>query len=92
MSYRRAIALLSFLLGLAACSAAPSRQVEPGPSGPKPPVAARLPHEVPSPFGARQDEYYWLRDDSRQSNQVLSYLSAENDYARRWFAAGAATC
>jgi oligopeptidase B len=85
MSYRRTTALL-FALCLAACSATPSRQVAPGPSGPKPPVAARLAHEVPSPFGARQDEYYWLRDDSRQSNQVLSYLSAENDYARRWFA------
>jgi oligopeptidase B len=31
---------------------------------PKPPVAARKPHEVRAPFGAtRQDEYYWMRDD-----------------------------
>ncbi|MEO7385689.1 MAG: S9 family peptidase [Gammaproteobacteria bacterium] len=44
----------------------------------KPPVAARKAYLVPSPNGARQDEYYWLRDDTRQSPEVLDYLKAEN--------------
>jgi len=70
----------------AGCGSAPARQAELGTSGPGPPLAARRPHEVPSPFGSRQDEYYWLRDDSRSSNAVLDYLSRENEYTRRWFA------
>src|SRR5262245_40050428 len=48
--------------------------------GPIPPVAAKKPHEVPSPNGSRNDPYYWLRDDSRQSAQMLAYLNAENAY------------
>ena len=47
---------------------------------PKPPVAAMKPHEVKSPHGARNDEYYWLRDDTRQDKEVLAYLEAENAY------------
>ncbi|HSX56649.1 MAG TPA: hypothetical protein VLG14_15190, partial [Sphingomonas sp.] len=35
---------------------------------PKPPVAAKKPHQVKAPFGAtREDEYYWLRDDTRKN-------------------------
>ncbi|MFN2474231.1 MAG: S9 family peptidase, partial [Sphingomicrobium sp.] len=46
-----------------------------------PPVAAQRPHEVRAPFGAvRNDEYYWLRDDTRKSPEMLAYLRAENDY------------
>ena len=31
---------------------------------PEPPIAAQKPHTVTAPSGAaRQDEYYWLRDD-----------------------------
>ena len=47
-----------------------------------PPDAARKPHVVSAPFGAtREDEYYWLRDDSRKSPEMLAYLEAENAYA-----------
>src|SRR5690606_6315311 len=47
-----------------------------------PPDAARKAHEVTTPFGAtRQDEYYWLRDDSREDPAMLAYLQAENAYA-----------
>jgi oligopeptidase B len=35
---------------------------------------------VESPFGARNDPYYWLRDDTRKDPAVLSYLNAENSY------------
>jgi oligopeptidase B len=48
---------------------------------PRPPVAAVHPHEVRSPNGTRIDEYYWLRDDARESPQVLDHLARENAYA-----------
>jgi oligopeptidase B len=35
---------------------------------------------VPSPNGSRNDDYYWLRDDTRKSKEVLAYLNAENAY------------
>ena len=48
----------------------------------KPPVAAKKPHQVKAPFGAtREDEYYWLRDDTRKNEEMLAYLKAENAYA-----------
>ncbi|MDF7775487.1 S9 family peptidase [Sphingomonas sp. AOB5] len=47
-----------------------------------PPVAAKKAHEVKAPHGAtRQDEYYWLRDDTRKNPDMLAYLNAENAYA-----------
>ncbi|WP_343520787.1 S9 family peptidase [Sphingomonas sp.] len=49
---------------------------------PAPPVAAKKPHQVKAPFGAtREDEYYWLRDDTRKNPEMLAYLKAENAYA-----------
>ncbi|HEX8061659.1 MAG TPA: S9 family peptidase [Allosphingosinicella sp.] len=49
---------------------------------PKPPVAAKRPHEVKGPGGiVRNDEYYWLRDDDRKNPEMLAYLTAENAYA-----------
>ncbi|MFZ5748766.1 MAG: S9 family peptidase [Pseudomonadota bacterium] len=49
---------------------------------PKPPTVAQKPHDVKAPFGAvRQDEYYWLRDDTRKNPEMLAYLNAENAYA-----------
>jgi oligopeptidase B len=50
------------------------------PATPVPPVAAKKPYQVPSPNGSRQDDYYWLRDDTRQSAEVLDYLNKENSY------------
>jgi oligopeptidase B len=48
---------------------------------PTPPVVAQRPHEVRAPFGAvRNDEYYWLRDDTRKNPEMLGYLNAENGY------------
>ena len=47
-----------------------------------PPVAAKKPHDVVSPFGAkRADPYYWLRDDARENPDMLAHLNAENGYA-----------
>ena len=53
-----------------------------------PPRAQTRPHEVRTPFGAvRNDEYFWLRDDTRQNPEMLAYLQAENAYADRAMAA-----
>ncbi|WP_449284116.1 S9 family peptidase [Luteimonas qiangzhengi] len=49
---------------------------------PEPPIAALRPHQVTSPHGAvRDDEYYWLRDDTREDADMLAYVNAENAYA-----------
>ncbi len=49
-----------------------------------PPDAAKKPHVVKAPHGAaRDDEYYWLRDDDRKDKAMLAYLGAENAYADR---------
>jgi len=46
------------------------------------PDAVKKPHVVKAPFGAeRNDEYYWLRDDTRKHPEVLAYLKSENAYA-----------
>jgi oligopeptidase B len=50
--------------------------------GPRPPVAAQRAHQVKSPSGDRNDPYYWLRDDTRKSPDVLAYLNAENAYTK----------
>ncbi|NDD74848.1 MAG: S9 family peptidase [Gammaproteobacteria bacterium] len=71
---RARIALRAVLLGAAmsVATAAPPTAPE------SPPVAAQKPHAVPSPFGAREDPWYWLRDDQRKDPQMLAYLEAEN--------------
>ena len=51
-------------------------------AGATPPVAGLRAHQVTSPHGAvRDDEYYWLRDDTREDADMLAYLNAENAYA-----------
>ena len=47
---------------------------------PTPPVAAKKPYTVKGPAD-RDDPYYWLRDDTRKSPEMLAYLNAENAYA-----------
>ena len=49
-------------------------------TAPQAPVAAVRPHPVRAPHGIRVDDYYWLRDDTRTSPDVLEYLRAENAY------------
>src|SRR5699024_4375082 len=52
------------------------------PADATPPVAEQRPYQLTSPPGAvRDDEYYWLRDDSREDADMLAYLNAENAYA-----------
>jgi len=76
-----ACACLAALSG-APCAFAAATQAQavavPPAGVPAPPVAAVKPFIVQSPHGNRVDNYYWLRDDSRQSPDVLAYLAAEN--------------
>ncbi len=51
-----------------------------------PPLAQTRAYAVQSPNGERQDEYYWLRDDTRTDADVLSYLNAENAYQQELMA------
>ena len=50
------------------------------------PVARAERGYVHSAHGSRPDDYGWLRDDARESADVLAHLAAENDYADRYFA------
>lgn len=45
-----------------------------------PPVAKKVKHEMEMFGDVRNDNYYWLRDDSRSNPEVLSYLHQENSY------------
>ena len=45
-----------------------------------PPAAAKSRYMVKGPAN-RNDEYYWLRDDTRKNPEMLAYLNAENAYA-----------
>ena len=51
-----------------------------------PPIAAKKPHTVASPNGDRNDDYYWLRDDTRKNPEMLAYLNAENAWFERYSA------
>jgi oligopeptidase B len=48
-----------------------------------PPVVAKKPFLVKGPDGVppRNDDYYWLRDDTRKNPEMLADLNAENAYA-----------
>jgi oligopeptidase B len=75
------IAPLAALILCACASGSPrSTAAVPRSGEPSPPVAARRAYAVPSPNGSREDPYYWLRDDTRKSQEVLDYLKAENAY------------
>ncbi|NAX21801.1 S9 family peptidase [Vibrio sp. V39_P1S14PM300] len=45
-----------------------------------PPVAEKIPHALTMHGDTRVDNYYWMRDDSRTNEAVLSHLKAENRY------------
>src|SRR5687767_9298210 len=57
----------------------------------QPPVAERRPRLVKASAGEREDEYYWLRDDTRAAPDVLAYVRAENAYTDQMLAPLAAT-
>ncbi len=82
---RRALLVAGIFAGFAAnAGSSPTMPLPSKPAvstaQPVPPVAARKPHQVPSPNGTREDPYYWMRDDERKNPEVLAYLAAENKY------------
>ncbi|PCJ48345.1 MAG: oligopeptidase B [Gammaproteobacteria bacterium] len=48
-----------------------------------PPKAKKVEHLMSIHGYERNDQYYWLRDDTRKNKQVLDYLEAENDYTKK---------
>ncbi|TQV86946.1 S9 family peptidase [Aliikangiella coralliicola] len=47
-----------------------------------PPIATKIDHILETHEHQRNDQYYWLRDDSRENPEVINYLQAENTYAK----------
>ena len=47
------------------------------------PMAKKVDHILSKHGDDRNDQYYWLRDDTRKNPEVLSYLTAENDYTQK---------
>ncbi|GAB4188107.1 MAG: oligopeptidase B [Wenzhouxiangellaceae bacterium] len=45
-------------------------------------MARQREHVLSAHGEQRNDPYYWLRDDSRESADVLAYLEAENEYTK----------
>src|SRR5216117_2255435 len=45
-----------------------------------PPIAKTIPKVDTTLGDIRVDNYFWLRDDSRKSQEVIAYLEAENRY------------
>jgi oligopeptidase B len=67
---------LLFVSAFAALPAVVHGQTAP----PTPPTVAKKPFVVKGPVN-RNDDYYWLRDDTRKNPEMLGYLNAENSYA-----------
>lgn len=53
-----------------------------------PPKPKKVPKSLEAHGDKRFDDYYWLRDDTRQNKEIISYLEEENTYAERWFSEG----
>ncbi|NVK57072.1 MAG: S9 family peptidase [Alteromonadaceae bacterium] len=73
---------------LAACSDDKMTQQQSEPETPlnlstsvAPPVAKKVPYELTAHGETRVDDYYWMRDDSRSDEAVLTHLQKENSYA-----------
>ncbi|MDC8832025.1 S9 family peptidase [Alteromonas gilva] len=47
------------------------------------PVAKKVAYELTAHGETRVDNYYWMRDDSRTDEAVLSHLEKENSYAEK---------
>lgn len=48
-----------------------------------PPKATQIPHVMTLHGDTRNDNYYWLRDDTRSQPEVLDYLQQENSYGHQ---------
>src|SRR3989442_2144009 len=78
---------LLLALGAFAGTSGPARAQAPGtrsaadtPTLPTPTIAKTIPKVDTTLGDIRVDNYFWLRDDSRKSPDVIAYLEAENRY------------
>jgi len=55
------------------------------------PAPAKRPHDIVSPNGTRNDEYFWMRDDTRSAPELLAHLNSENAYTDAMLAPTRAT-
>lgn len=85
---KKVLFLLSLTTLMVACSDDKSEQQNTETSPPAnlttsiaPPVAKKVPHEMVAHGNTRVDDYYWMRDDTRTDEEVLSHLNSENSYA-----------
>ena len=53
-----------------------------------PPKPKKIPKILEAHGDKRFDDYYWLRDDTRQNKEIIFYLEEENTYAETWFSEG----
>ena len=49
-----------------------------------PPIPKKIPYELEAHGDIRIDNYYWMRDDSRSDQELISYLESENEYFKKW--------
>ena len=49
-----------------------------------PPNPKKIPYELKAHGDIRIDNYYWMRDDSRSDQELISYLESENEYFKKW--------
>lgn len=49
------------------------------------PVAEKIPHVMNLHGVTRTDDYYWLRDDTRNDPKMLAHLQAENRHTQAYF-------
>jgi len=49
-------------------------------SKPQAPIAKIVPHSMTHHDHTRIDNYYWMRDDERENEEVIAHLEAENHY------------
>lgn len=79
--------IVTATLACSACNSPPEHvQNESHVMQKKPPVALKQPHKLTTHDHTRVDNYYWLRDDTRTTPEVLAYLKAENTYAEAMMA------
>ncbi|TWX73825.1 S9 family peptidase [Colwellia sp. C1TZA3] len=45
------------------------------------PIAKKIPHKMEHHHHQRVDNYYWMRDDQRIDEEILTHLNDENNYA-----------
>jgi oligopeptidase B len=78
-------ALMCLLSQLTGCYFG-EREVPAGAQVPQAPMAKKIPRELSIHGDNRVDNYYWIRDDSRNNQAMLDLLAAENTYTREMMA------